>query len=73
MKAPVIFLTADEVAARWRMSKRTLEGWRQRGLGPAFKKIGGKVVYPLRAVEEFEKADNKAAGRLEDVEPKESL
>ena len=36
-----------ELAARWRISPRTLERWRWAGGGPRFIKIGGRVVYRI--------------------------
>ncbi len=47
-------LTQIELAQRWRISPRTLERWRWLGLGPAYLKIGGRVVYQLEDVEAFE-------------------
>lgn len=32
----------------------TLATWRSRGLGPAYVKIGGRVLYRREAVEEWE-------------------
>ena len=49
------FLTADELAARWRRSPRTLERWRARGIGPAWIRIMGRVLYPHDAVEAEER------------------
>ena len=40
-------LNQTELAARWSISARTLERWRWTGEGPAFLKIGGRVVYRL--------------------------
>ncbi len=37
--------TESEAAVRVRLSKRTLERHRQTGTGPAFIKIGGRVLY----------------------------
>jgi len=45
-----------ELAARWRISHRTLERWRWTGEGPKFLKVGGRVVYRLCDVEEHEQA-----------------
>ena len=45
-----------ELAARWRVSPRTLEQWRWRGIGPRYLKIGGRVIYPLAEVEAYEAA-----------------
>lgn len=43
------FLTADEVAERYRggISVGTLRNWRAMRLGPSFVKIGKAVLYPL--------------------------
>lgn len=43
-----------ELAARWRISHRTLERWRWIGEGPKFLKVGGRVVYRLADIEEYE-------------------
>lgn len=43
-----------ELAARWKISPRTLERWRWTGDGPAFVKIGGRVVYRADDVEAYE-------------------
>jgi hypothetical protein len=50
------FLTAQEVSDRYggRISVRTLNNWRNLGSGPAFTKIGGKVLYPLGKLLEWE-------------------
>jgi Helix-turn-helix domain len=49
-------LDQNQLAARWRMSPRTLEQWRWQGRGPRYLKIGGRVVYRLADVEAFEAA-----------------
>ena len=43
-----------ELASRWRISHRTLERWRWSGEGPRFIKLGGRVVYRLADIEQFE-------------------
>ncbi len=41
------FLTADEVSSILQISPSTLTGWRQKGEGPPFVKVGRKCVrYP---------------------------
>ena len=50
----VTHLNQVELAARWKISPRTLERWRWTGEGPAFIKIGGRVVYRLEDVEAYE-------------------
>ena len=42
------YLTNNEAAEYLRMSPRTLEGYRVRGGGPAFCKVGRRVVYVLQ-------------------------
>ena len=49
-------LNQTELAARWTISARTLERWRWTGEGPAFLKIGGRVVYRLEDVQAYEQA-----------------
>ena len=48
------FLNQARLANRWQISPRTLERWRWSGEGPAFLKIGGRVVYRLEDVEAYE-------------------
>lgn len=45
-----------ELAVRWCISHRTLERWRWTGEGPKFLKVGGRVVYRLSDVEEYEQS-----------------
>lgn len=51
--------TTHETALRLRVSVRTLANWRYQGVGPRFLKLpgglNGKIVYPLREIEAFEK------------------
>lgn len=47
-------LTQTQVAARYQISKRTLEGWRTIGLGPKYIKLAHRVLYRLQDIEEFE-------------------
>ena len=37
-------MTQKELADRWTISHRTLERWRWAGEGPAYMKLGGRVV-----------------------------
>ena len=43
-----------ELARRWRLSPRTLERWRWQGKGPAYLKIGVRIVYRKEDIESFE-------------------
>lgn len=47
-------LTQGQLADRWQMSPRTLERWRWVGEGPRFLKLGGRVIYRLEDVENYE-------------------
>ncbi len=47
-------LNQRQLADRWGVSTRTLEGWRWRGEGPTYLKLGGRVVYRLEDVQQFE-------------------
>jgi hypothetical protein len=49
-------LDQNDLARRWRISARTLERWRWIKHGPPYLKIGGRVAYRLRDVEEYEAA-----------------
>jgi hypothetical protein len=49
-----IWLTAAELAERWRMTSRTLDRWRVGGYGPAWHVIGGRILYRLEDIEDFE-------------------
>jgi hypothetical protein len=55
------FLTPIELAARWRISPRTLERWRWAGEGLPFTKIGGRVLYSLADVEAYEATQMRCA------------
>ena len=46
--AEIHYLTESELAARWRLSPKTLQRWRSTGSpGPRFAKFTKKVLYPL--------------------------
>lgn len=51
---PPCVLTEAELAKRWQVSMRTLQGWRAKGIGPTFLKLGRCVRYPLRNIEAAE-------------------
>lgn len=50
-------ITPRELVERYRrcISERTLANWRSNGEGPRFVKIGGRVMYSLAAVMDWEK------------------
>jgi hypothetical protein len=45
--------TTEESARYLRLRKQTLEAWRLNGTGPAFLKLGRRVVYRREALERF--------------------
>ena len=47
-------LRQKDLAERWHVSPRTLERWRWTGIGPAFLKLRGRVVYRVEDVEAYE-------------------
>lgn len=52
-------LNQNELSRRWRISPRTLERWRWLGQGPAFLKIGGRVVYRMEDIEAYEQSQHR--------------
>lgn len=57
MQQPKLFLTPAEVVQRYegKISTRTLANWRSAGTSPPFSKIGGRILYPLDELVEWEK------------------
>ena len=67
---PVRHLNQIELSRRWSMSPRTLERWRWLGEGPPYLKIGGKILYRLEDIENFEARvfrKTKHSNRLESL------
>jgi hypothetical protein len=54
-------LNQIELSRRWNVSPRTLENKRWRKEGPAYLKIGGRVLYRLEDVEAYERANHYLA------------
>ena len=54
-------LNQINLADRWNISERTLERWRWLGEGPAYLKIGGRVVYRLEDIEAYEAENLRAS------------
>lgn len=50
------YLTPTELASRWKdlITLKTLANWRSQGDGPAYTKIGGRVMYRLFDVIKWE-------------------
>lgn len=53
------FLSAKELANRWRMKEQTLANWRHAGTGPPFLRISNRVLYPVDGILSYEKLDSK--------------
>jgi len=51
---PIKHLNQTDLATRWSVSPRTLERWRYDGDGPAYLKLGSRVVYRLEDIEAYE-------------------
>ena len=49
-----------ELSDRLGLSVRTLQRWRWQGKGPAFLKLGGRVVYRIADVEVWEERNRRA-------------
>ena len=60
-------LNQQQLARRWGISHRTLERWRYNGQGPAFLKLGGRVLYRLADVEAFEQSQLQRAVKIRDA------
>jgi predicted DNA-binding transcriptional regulator AlpA len=52
---PTELLSPRQLAARWGLSEKTLERWRMLGTGPAFLKLGSRVLYSSAEVEAHER------------------
>lgn len=53
--SPPLTLNEHDLAARWRLSVKTLRRWRQEHLGPTFCKLGARVIYLLSEIEAYER------------------
>ena len=53
----ITHLRQRDLAERWGIDERTLEGHRYRGIGAPYLKISGRVVYRLADIEAFEEAN----------------
>lgn len=60
------FLNEDQLSERWggQIKPRTLANWRSQGVGPTFRRIGGRVLYAIEDVIAYEEAS--AAGSTRD-------
>lgn len=56
--AEKFFLTAAELVERWDglVTVNTLAQWRSEKKGPPYKKVGGKVVYQVEEIKQYERS-----------------
>jgi predicted site-specific integrase-resolvase len=47
-------INQQTLAERWQVSETTLERWRSIGVGPAFLKLQGRIVYREQDLEAYE-------------------
>lgn len=52
--APVLFLTVEEVAQRYRTSPSTVRYWRQCQVGPRSVKIGRRVLFAIADLDAYD-------------------
>lgn len=62
------FLTSQQLVDRYNgvVNIKTLSTWRYRKQGPAYTKIGGKVMYPLDEVVRWEKQRSRGGPQPND-------
>jgi predicted site-specific integrase-resolvase len=59
---PPVYMREDELAARWRISVRTLQRWRREGRGPPFVRFGKRVAYGHLEVLSYEQRARQDGG-----------
>jgi len=55
-----LFLTTNQLAARWQIQPGTIRLWRWYGKGPNSTKIGGVIRYYIEDIEKFEKEQRRS-------------
>lgn len=48
------YINGQQLAERWGIHPRTIEGWRTRGVGPRFLKMNGRVVFREADIKDYE-------------------
>jgi len=48
-----VLLNTKELAEYWGIKRGTLQQWRVYGTGPLYIKIGGRVMYPRKAILDY--------------------
>jgi len=56
-----LYINNDQTAKTIRISPRTLEKWRVQGRGPAYLKLGARVVYARRDIEQWLEAQRRTS------------
>jgi hypothetical protein len=62
-------LNQIELSRRWSLSPRTLERWRWLQQGPCWIRVGGRVIYRLSDIEEYEQAQLRGRSARVDATP----
>ena len=60
-------LNEIELADRWGMSPKTLQRWRNLNVGPEYRKLGKKIMYPLADVEDYENLVRSNFAGIEEI------
>ncbi len=47
-------ITEEDLAKYWKVKISTLRKWRSLGTGPAYVKVGAKIIYKKEAIEKYE-------------------
>lgn len=65
------YLTPEEVSARYKgkITTKTLANWRSAGKGPAFVKVGGRILYSIAGLLHFEAANDNSPSSANDNKP----
>lgn len=63
------FVTEEELSLRLRVGRKALQIWRRTGKGPAFAKLGGRVLYRASDVDAWIAANthNKAPAAAQEA------
>jgi predicted site-specific integrase-resolvase len=48
-----MYITPAQVADAYQIPYSTLAEWRYKGVGPHYHKLGSKILYEIKAVDEF--------------------
>lgn len=54
-----VYLTEQQLAARWAISIKTLQGWRLKGEGVKFCRLGRSIRYKITEIEAYEASQER--------------